>query len=214
MPRTYRNTKPLIYVFCEGESEQAYVHFLKQEFREKAVIKDIKGLFSDALDKFRKEPRYKENIDVTDEIWFFFDVEEQERPQIEKRFQIISTLRKLRKKPNIRVRLLMTTACVEYWFLLHYEKLAPSLATTADKQKMLQQLQAKMPGYRKGDMDTIHKIAENYPLAIQHGQWSLGRLTQEGLPSLQDTDERNKWLCRCGLTFTTVQEALLYLKSL
>lgn len=29
MPRPMRKTKPLIYVFCEGESEQAYTDFLK-----------------------------------------------------------------------------------------------------------------------------------------------------------------------------------------
>ena len=34
------------------------------------------------------------------------------------RLKIIKKLRRLRKKPNIRVRLLMTTACVEYWFIV------------------------------------------------------------------------------------------------
>lgn len=29
MPRQIKKTKPLIYVFCEGESEQAYTDFLK-----------------------------------------------------------------------------------------------------------------------------------------------------------------------------------------
>ena len=29
MPRKVKSAKPLIYVFCEGESEQAYTDFLK-----------------------------------------------------------------------------------------------------------------------------------------------------------------------------------------
>lgn len=29
MPRRFKKIKPLIYVFCEGESEQAYTDFLK-----------------------------------------------------------------------------------------------------------------------------------------------------------------------------------------
>lgn len=39
MPRPTRKTKPLIYVFCEGESEQAYTEFLKKTFSDLAVIK-------------------------------------------------------------------------------------------------------------------------------------------------------------------------------
>ncbi len=37
------------------------------------------------------------------------------------RLAIIKKLRKLRKKQGIRVRLLMTSGCIEYWFMLHYK---------------------------------------------------------------------------------------------
>lgn len=47
MRRKQKNYKPLIYVFCEGESEEAYANFLKKTFRDVAVIKsDVDlGLF-------------------------------------------------------------------------------------------------------------------------------------------------------------------------
>ena len=47
MSRKMRKTKPLIYVFCEGESEQAYSDFLKETFTDVAVIKRPKqtGIF-------------------------------------------------------------------------------------------------------------------------------------------------------------------------
>ena len=32
MPRKVKTAKPLIYVFCEGESEQAYTDYLKKTF--------------------------------------------------------------------------------------------------------------------------------------------------------------------------------------
>jgi len=32
MPRKVKPAKPLIYVFCEGESEQAYTDYLKKLF--------------------------------------------------------------------------------------------------------------------------------------------------------------------------------------
>ena len=116
MPRPTRKAKPLIQVFNEGESEQAYTEFLKTTFSDYAVIKYPKatGLFEEARDRFEKDKKYRENAEVTDEIWFFFDVEKDEKGKWDSRFQIIRKLRKLRKGPEIRIRLLMTTACIEY----------------------------------------------------------------------------------------------------
>ena len=108
MPRRIKNTKPLIYVFCEGESEQAYTDFLKWKFSDVAVIKRpaATGLFDEADSRFKKDPRFRNSAEVTDEIWFFFDVETKDIGNLEKRLKIIKNLRKLRKGPNIKVRLL------------------------------------------------------------------------------------------------------------
>lgn len=38
MPRKVKSAKPLIYVFCEGESEQAYTDYLKKTFSDVAVF--------------------------------------------------------------------------------------------------------------------------------------------------------------------------------
>lgn len=39
-----RKIKPLIYVFCEGESEIEYANFLKEKYEDVAVIKKkLKG---------------------------------------------------------------------------------------------------------------------------------------------------------------------------
>lgn len=38
MPHQIRESKKYIVVFCEGESEQVYMDFLKKEFRDVAVI--------------------------------------------------------------------------------------------------------------------------------------------------------------------------------
>ena len=75
--RKFRPEKPLIYVFCEGESEQAYAKFLKEHFADVAVLKIPSkiGLFSKAKSDFEKAPKYRNYAEVTDEIWFFFDVE-------------------------------------------------------------------------------------------------------------------------------------------
>ena len=39
MPRQIKRVKPLIYVFYEGESEQQYIDYLKNQFSDVAVIK-------------------------------------------------------------------------------------------------------------------------------------------------------------------------------
>jgi hypothetical protein len=215
MPRKTRKEKPLIYIFCEGESEQAYAKFLQYEFHDAAAIKipAKTGLFETAENKFRKDARYRDNAEVTDEIWFFFDVEQADSEKWGKRSKIIKLLRGLRRKPNIRVRLLMTTACIEYWLMLHYEKIRPSLVTPEDKKQMLEQVKQKVPLYKKGDYDSTSQIVKNYKAAIANGQWTLNSLQGE-IPCMEDTEARNLWLCRCGKTFTTVQEAIVFLKNL
>lgn len=138
MARKTKPSKPLIYVFCEGESEQCYARFLKEHFEDVAVIKPASkpGLFDEADSCFEKSPKYKSSAEVTDEIWFFFDVEETDHGHWDSRYKIIKKLRKLRKKPNIRIRLLMTTGCIEYWLMLHYQMMAPNLTTKPEKERI------------------------------------------------------------------------------
>lgn len=144
--------KTIIRVFCEGESEQAYTEFLKQKFSDVAVIKYPKeaGLFDRAADRFKKDPSYRDYTDEIDEVWFFFDVETKDIDKWDERYRIISWLRKLRKDTNIRVRLLMTTGCIEYWLMLHCRYYRPSLQTVAEKEKVIAELKVEEPLYKKG----------------------------------------------------------------
>lgn len=216
MPRPTKRSKPYIVVFCEGESEQAYTDFLKKEFRDVASIKrsSSTGLFDVADNKFKKDKKYRDNAEVTDEVWFFFDVETKDVDLWDTRMKIIRRLRSLRKKPGIKVRLLMTTGCIEYWLMLHYEMHVPSIQTVAEKQRVMDRLLAKEPNYRKGNAGITAKIAQNYPTAVINARQTVSNLIQQGLPGLEDTDERNRWLCQKCLTFSTVYEAIDFLTSL
>ena len=216
MGRQFRPSKPLIYVFCEGESEEAYTEFLKQRFGQDAVIKYFKNVdvFSDAESKFRNNNRLKEAIEVINEIWFFFDAEQSEKDKWDGRYRIIKALRQIRKGSKIRIRLLMTKGCVEYWFMLHFRKMRPSLLTAADKDNMMKMLQREIPEYRKGDQISIFKIAENYPKAVESADELFHELLEDGMPQIEDTDERNRWLYRSSLSFTTVHEAIRFLEEL
>lgn len=216
MPRQLRKTKPLIYVFCEGESEQVYADYLKEVFSDVAAFRRPKstGLFEEAQNLFEKDKRYRDEAEVTDEIWFFFDVEKDDTSKWEDRLKIIKKLRKLRRKPEIKVRLLMTTACIEYWLMLHYKMYAPIIETVADKKRILAEVVGQEPHYKKGDRDATYRIAAHYPTAVENAEKTVRNLLQEGLPSLEDTDERNKWLYIHCRTFSTVYEAIQFLESL
>lgn len=202
MARKLKKSKVSICVFCEGESEQAYTDFLKSKFQDVAVFKrpSSTGLFDDA--------------DVIDEIWFFFDVEEKDIDNWSKRLEIIKRLRRLRKKPQIRVRLLMTTGCIEYWLMLHYRLFAPPVLTVPEKEQMLRQVIKEEPTYKKGNYIATARIAQHYPTAVKNAGIVLQNLLKEGMPGLEDTDERNLWLCKNCRTFSTVQEAISFLESL
>lgn len=216
MARKVKPAKPLIYVFCEGESEQVYTDYLKKIFSDVAVIKrpPDTGLFEEAEAKFSKSPKYKNSIDVTDEIWFFYDVEEKDIPKWNDRLAIIKKLRKLRKKQGIRVRLLMTSGCIEYWFMLPYKYYTPKLITVPDKEKVINEVKKLIPTYAKGDYVSTEKIAANYPVAIDNSKKTLKALVPDGLPGLEDTDIRNQWLNTKSVTFSNVYEAIEFLQGL
>lgn len=216
MARKLKKSKVSICVFCEGESEQAYTDFLKSKFQDVAVFKrpSSTGLFDEADNRFKKDPKYRDYADVIDEIWFFFDVEEKDIDNWGKRLEIIKRLRRLRKKPQIRVRLLMTAGCIEYWLMLHYRLFAPPVLTVPEKEQMLRQVIKEEPTYKKGNYAATARIAQHYPTAVKNAGIILQNLLKEGMPGLEDTDERNLWLCKNCRTFSTVQEAISFLESL
>lgn len=216
MARKLKKSKVSICVFCEGESEQAYTDFLKSKFQDVAVFKrpSSTGLFEEADNRFKKDPKYRDYSDVFDEIWFFFDVEEKDVDNLSKRLEIIKRLRRLRKKPQIRVRLLMTTGCIEYWLMLHYRLFAPPVLTVPEKEQMLRQVIKEEPTYKKGNYIATARIAQHYPTAVKNAGIVLQNLLKEGMPGLEDTDERNLWLGKNCRTFSTVQEAISFLESL
>jgi hypothetical protein len=217
MARISKNkpVKKAIYVFWEGESEEAYSKFLKDKFEEYAIIKchREKGTFATAKSYYRNNRRFKSDVEELDEIWLFFDTELEKSDQWDFNMECVSDIIKSRPKRNpIKIRLLMTTGCLEYWLLLHYKKTAPKIATPADKERIMTEIKKKEPNYEKGDYTTTSNIAQNYMTAIENGKWSLERLKEDGLP--EDEKLREHWLYRGEHTFTTVHEALLMLLEL
>ena len=156
---------------------------------------------------------YRDYKEVINEIWFFFDVETKDIDKVNERYQIIKRLRKFGRNKNTRVRLLMTTGCIEYWFMLHRRYYTPSLQTTAEKEKVISDLKLEEPLYKKGNREITAKIAKDYPIAVKYAKKTLARLLDEGMPCLEDTDIRNQWLLRKCMTFSNVFEAIEFLEN-
>ena len=76
--------------------------------------------------------------------------------------------------------------------MLHYEYLAPTIRTVADKERILSKVVTKEPTFKKGDMDAISRIAENYPTAVVNAWKTVNNLLSQGLPDLTiQTSETN-----------------------
>lgn len=52
------------------------------------------------------------------------------------------------------------------------------------------------------------------PRQLKNAKQTVFALLQDGLPGLDDTDERNQWLCTKCRTFSTVYEAIDFLSAL
>lgn len=85
---------------------------------------------------------------------------------------------------------------------------------STDIIKMLRQVIKEEPTYKKGNYIATARIAQHYPTAVKNAGIVLQNLLKEGMPGLEDTDERNLWLCKNCRTFSTVQEAVSFLESL
>ncbi len=210
-----RSRKPYIIVFWEGESEAQYMKFMRSEFREKVnlVIHPVKGVFHTLKKAFSLRGKYSDEILDVDEIWLVFDTEQELHPQWEDNWGIVKSIKK--KCKNSKVRLLMTKGCIEYFFLLHYEKMAPMISCRADKEELVLKLAGEKycPGYKKGDKKAISLIARRYEQGISEGTWCLQRLEDE-LTKARDEDDKYQILYFSDSTFTNVHEAIAYLRDL
>ena len=231
--RQVRRQRLKIYAFCEGESEKQYLKRLGMDFSDRISITPKVELFENAVRRFEKDAEYKKNIPELDEIWFFFDAGDidgmaKEWNTIQPHIKTLRTLRRMRQKPQIRVRLLMTTGCLEYWLMLHFQKYRPAVLTKEQRDQVVRDLDKTCQNtfsrpYEKGNADIIDKIfTTGLGNAIQYGAYYLQELEKSGLPPLTyplepdsgELDKRYEWLLSQTDTFTTVQEAIVFLRSL
>jgi len=133
-----KTMKPNFFVFCEGETEIAYVKYLRSLYRVPIQIiprKSDSNISGKYIDNCRKDYVTTEN----DKTFLMFDLD------------VDGMLERLQ---GIRdAVLLVSNPCIELWFLLHYEDCKSELSTN----DCLKRLVSHSVKYAKGKLTESEK---------------------------------------------------------
>lgn len=217
----FRHSRRYVYVYYEGEgSEKAYLEFLKSRFHDVIIIKGKRGFYPNT-EKDLKKPNsdLNKNWDTINEIWFFFDIDPVAMMdgRIASWKKLEDVIKKIddRSGKKIKIRILMTTGCIEYWFLLHFERTQPTMDGQPFKEKIFNRLKTHVPQYTKAGTDVIMKFAdEKMENAIGNAQRIMQSIVNNGQWAKADRKaDRYRHLYTSGATFSTIFETLVELKD-
>lgn len=141
-----KTIRPTFFVFCEGESEEAYIKFLRSKYRLPIEIcPSVAGLSinNNHIKNFKKE-RFTH---PKDRDYLVYDLD---RDGIMERLKSING-----------ARIIATNPCLELWFLLHYVK-QTAVLTSAQCVSLLKR---HAPQYKKGG------LCASLITAFESNQW-------------------------------------------
>lgn len=126
-----KSIRPTFFVFCEGESEEAYVKFLRSKYRLPIeVCPSVVGLSitQESITRFKKG----KPTDAKDRDYLMYDLD---RDDVLKRLQRIKGATIIASNP-----------CLELWYLLHYVDQKSEITSA----QCLSVLKRHLPRYKKG----------------------------------------------------------------
>ena len=131
-----KKINPHYWVFCEGETEEAYIRFLRSEYRLPVeIIPKVAG--SCINDRFINSYKKGKPIHEKDKDFLIYDADVPE---------VIDKLKKIDK-----TILIASNPAIELWFLLHYKK----QTTTLTGDDCIRELSNRnRNNYKKGEIDT------------------------------------------------------------
>jgi hypothetical protein len=148
-----KQMKPNFFVFCEGETEMAYVKFLRSLYRAPIQVIPKKGKSNISEDYIeRSQNDYVRT--GQDKVFLMYDLD------------VDGMLEHLQKIPN--AELLVSNPCIEIWFLLHYQEQKADITS----EKCVQKYQKVSKEYRKGVLSEEEKkvFVENRELAVERAK--------------------------------------------
>ena len=164
--RPSRSMKPVFVVFCEGETEEAYLDFLKQTYRSpfKIIPKVEGGKISQHLIRKRcREVKISPNEKI--QVFLMYDMD---KPEITE------------KLLQLKAHLLLSNPCIELWFLLHCKDQKTAISTE-DSIKALKHKGAPWNSYKKPEISTTQK--EYLKQHVQEAMKRAASLPVHGNPS-------------------------------
>lgn len=140
-----KKINPIFWVFCEGETEEAYISLLRSKYRLpiEIVSKVVGNKINEQLIKRYKKDRPSHK---RDKDFLVYDAD------------IRSILEKLKNIKN--AVLIVSNPSIELWFLLHYKNQTANISTQECIRELSQQSRQE---YKKGIID-VHlelKLLEN-----------------------------------------------------
>ena len=145
--------RPNFFVFCEGETEEAYIGILRAHYRAPIQIITKKTLLNITPALIN---RIKANYICTknDRTFLMYDLD------------VPTVLDRLKKIPN--ATLLCSNPCVELWILLHYTNQQTELTS----KECVEKLCAIVPFYRKGAISKTMglDLLQRMPQAIERAE--------------------------------------------
>ena len=148
-----KRMKPNFFVFCEGETEMAYVKFLRSLYRVPIQVIPKKGK-SNISEEYIERSKNEYVRTEQDKVFLMYDLD------------VDGVLAHLQNIPN--AELLVSNPCIELWFLLHYQE----QKTEISSDKCIQKYQKVSKGYKKGVLSEEEKkvLAENRDLAVERAK--------------------------------------------
>ena len=126
--------RPTFFVFCEGESEEAYVKYLRSKYRLPIEIcPSVAGLgiTQESIARFKKG----KPVAAKDRDFLMYDLD---------RNDILERLKAIKG-----ATIIASNPCLELWYLLHYVDQKAEIASA----QCLAALKRHLPKYKKGEVD-------------------------------------------------------------
>jgi hypothetical protein len=134
-----KTTKPVFFIFCEGETEKAYVKYLRSCYRLPVEV-NTKVAGNRISAKYISDYKKQKVTHPKDKTFLIYDYDTE------------SVVKRLQKIPS--VQLIFSNPCFELWYLLHFINQTASL--TSDQ--CLSKIASNIKKYQKGYLDEKLKL--------------------------------------------------------
>lgn len=152
-----RKMKPVFLIFCEGQTEEAYINMLQRHYHSPIkIITTVQGqhISQRLINNYQSNMKIGTNDTITTFLMYDLDVAEV-----------------LPRLQSCEAQLLLSNPTIEFWFLLHSKQHQSSL-TAVNATSLLQKAAPEWKDYTKGNLTQaqIQTLWNNRIIATQRAK--------------------------------------------